>query len=196
MGYGDLLRALSDEAEREARRVREDGAREAERVLEESRRAAAEERERALAAARAGEEAALGRARAEAAHRAESAALAEARRQLEEVRRAALEAVRGRAVALTPALTDELAALAAPGPMTFVVDPGEEQAVRAHLERAHPELAARAAVRAAPAPRGGVELEQEGIVLDDTVAARLDRAWPALEPRLAALLLGSGDDRL
>lgn len=195
MGYGDLLRALSDEAEREAARVREGGTREAERLLEEARRAAADHRERAVAEALAEEQAALGRARAGAAQEIEAAALAEARVRLEEVRAAALRELRSRAAALAPALADELAALAVPGPMTFIVDPGEEQVVREHLARAHPELSGRAQVRAAEAPRGGLELEQEGIVLDDTLAARLDRAWPALEPRLAALLLEGANDR-
>ena len=36
--------------------------------------------------------------------------------------------------------------------------------------------------------RGGVELVTGGLVLDDTVASRLERAWPRVEPEIARLL--------
>lgn len=196
MSYADLLRALSDEAEREARAIADGGARDAERVLEEARREAARRREEALAAADSSLRDGSERARAAAAREVEAAGLREAARQLEALREAALDALRARGATLLPALVDELAALAAPGlPAAFVVDPGEEQRVREHLARAHPALAAAASVRAAPRPRGGVELEQDGVVLDDTLPSRLSRAWAALEPRLAATLLGEADER-
>jgi vacuolar-type H+-ATPase subunit E/Vma4 len=192
MGYGDLLRALSDEAERDARAIRDAGAREAERLVAEARAAAAAERERALAAAEERERAALARARAAAQREAEAAVLREVRSRLDALRVEALASLRERGRSLLPGLADELCARLGEGTATLVVDPGDERTVQAHLARAHPELAGRIAVRAAPAARGGLELVQGGVVLDDTLQARLDRAWEALEPDLAKL---SGGER-
>lgn len=194
MAYGDLLRALAEEAERDARAVRDAGAREAERLLEAARGEAAAERERALAAAAAAERSALARARAAAARDVEGALLRAARERLEALRAEALAALRARGRALLPLLADELCARLGPGPATLIVDPGDEALARDHLARAHPDLLDRLEVRAAAAPRGGVELLQDGVMLDDTLEARLQRAWVALEPELARVYLGAPDE--
>jgi len=194
MGYGDLLRALSDEAERDARAIRDAGAREAERLVAEARAAAAAERDRALAAAEERERAALARARAAAHREAEAAVLREVRSRLDALRVEALASLRERGPTLLARLADELCARLDDGTATLVVDPGDERTVQAHL-RAHPELAERIVVRAAPAARGGLELVQGGAILDDTLQARLDRAWEALEPHLAKLYLGAEGGR-
>jgi vacuolar-type H+-ATPase subunit E/Vma4 len=191
-GYGDLLRALSDEVERDARTLREEGAREAERLLAEARAVAAGERERALAAAEAQGRAALARARAAAAREGEAAVHREARRRLDALRADALAVLRERGRLLLPRLVDELCARLGEGPATLRADADDAALVREHLARAHPELAGRVEVEAALAPRGGLELVQDGVVLDDTLAARIDRAWEALEPALARLYLGAG----
>jgi len=191
VGYGELLRALSEEATRDAAGLRESAAREAERVLGAARAASAGEREAALAAAEATERATLARARAQAAREVEAAVLGEARRRLDSLRAEALEALRERSSVLAERLVDELCARAEAGPGVLVVDPDDEARVRQHLNLAHPELAQRIEVRASAAPRGGAELRQGDLVLDDTLDARLERAWPGLEPRLAALLFGA-----
>jgi V/A-type H+/Na+-transporting ATPase subunit E len=196
MAYGDLLRALSDETERDARSIRDAGAREAERVVAEARAAAAAEGERALAAVEAQERSALARARAAARRDAEATVLREVRRRLEALRAEALSALRARGRTILPRLVDELCGRLSPGTATLVVDPGGEAVVLEHLARAHPDLADRLTVRAAATARGGVELVQDGVVLDDTLEGRLDRAWDVLEPELAKLHAGAtrGDD--
>ncbi|GEJ56299.1 hypothetical protein [Anaeromyxobacter diazotrophicus] len=191
MAYGDLLRALSEEVARDATAAREAGAREAERLVAAARAEAAAERARALTAAAAAEQAQLARARGAAAREAEALALREARRLLEALRAEALAALRDRGASLVPRLVDELCARLGEGPAVLVADPGEEALVRAHLARAHPALAGRIEVRPAAAPRGGLELAQAGLVLDDTLPARLERAWEALEPELARRYLGA-----
>jgi vacuolar-type H+-ATPase subunit E/Vma4 len=191
VGYGELLRALSAEATRDAARLRETAARAAERVLDSARSAVVAEREAALAAAAATERATLARARAQAARQVEAAVLGEARRQLDRLRADALVALRERGAALEARLVDELCARAEAGPGVLVVDPGREATVRQHLSLAYPDLAQRLEVCAAAAPRGGAELRQGDVVLDDTLEARLERAWPGIEPQLAALLFGT-----
>jgi V/A-type H+-transporting ATPase subunit E len=193
MGYGELLRVLEEEASREAREVRAAGAREADRIRAEARGAA----EAARAALRAREAGAID-ARLRAAREAHAI---ERQRALLVEERAALAALREEAVRRLPAragadvaerLAAEVLREAGPGPGALVVDPGEEEAARRALAAAGPEVARRIEVRTAAAPRGGVELVQGRRVLDDTLAARLARAWPALEAELAEALFGEG----
>lgn len=187
MGFDELLRVLREEAANEERALREGAAREAERIVEEARAASARAREAALARegeARAtrlksvGDAAALGR---------ERALLAEMRRQLGLLRAEAL-------AALPAAVEDrdverfvsELLQEAGPVTSILVVDPGVAAAARRAVGsvpgQPEPEI------REAAARRGGVELITGALVLDDTVASRLERAWPRAEPEIARLL--------
>jgi V/A-type H+-transporting ATPase subunit E len=192
VGYPELLRVLEEEAARETRALRDGAEREAARILAEARaaadaaRAALLERERAACEAR---------RRAEEERIAldrERVLLRERRRLLEEVR---AEAARRLAAAGSPALDARLLAEVLPevGPGAFEVvgDPGAEEALRAALAAIDPGAAARGAVRAAEARRGGVLVVVGRRVLDDTLPARLERAWPDLEPEVAAILEGN-----
>ncbi len=193
MPYGDLLRALEEEVRGQCRALEEESRREAARVGEEARRRSAEEREAALARAAREREAGLERARTAARVEAELALLAEARRLLDGVRAEALRRLPARS---TPALTCALLAesLGDDDGSTLAVtcDPGHATAVREWLARERPAAATRAGVEEGPA-RGGVVLRVgEALVVDDTLPARLGRAWPALEVELGRLLLGEG----
>lgn len=185
MGYPELLRVLEEEAAREAVAVREAAGREAVRIVEDARRAAGAARDALLARERAEAE---GRRHAAIEARAldrERALLFERRRLLEDLRQ---EIVRRLAAAGSPELDARLLAEVLPeagdGPIEVIVDPGAEEAARAVLRGR-----AGVSVRAAPARRGGVEMVAGRRVLDDTLPARLERAWPDLEGDLAALLL-------
>jgi V/A-type H+-transporting ATPase subunit E len=193
VGYPELLRVIEEEAGREERDLRAAAEREAARVLAEAREAA-----------RSGCEALLARARADAARVLREAeerhGLARERGLLVE-RRQLLEALAaevGRALpaAASPALDAALLAEVLPdagaGPLEVIVDPGAEEAARRALAALDPAAAARATVRAAAAPRGGVAVIAGRLVLDDTLPARLARLWPDLEPELAALLEEAG----
>ena len=189
MGYPELLRVLGEEAAREVREVR-----------------ATAERERAAILARAQEEAAAARealvtrARAEAdarrRSRLESIALERERALLVERRRLLAdlydEVLRRLGTAATPELDARLLAELLPevveGPFEVIVDPGGEDPIRAVLGAAGPGVAARATVSAAPERRGGVAVVAGRRVLDDTLPARLERAWPELEAALATIL--------
>jgi V/A-type H+-transporting ATPase subunit E len=189
VGYGELLRVLEEEATREVREIREAADRERERIVAEARRAAD-----AARAALLERERAAGEARRRAAV---EAAAQERERVLLVEKRALLEALRGEFASRLPAsagvevlarLLREVLAEAGDGPFRVVVDPGEEEACREILARERPDLVARAEVVAAAASRGGVELHSGRRVLDDTLRSRLERAWPALESELAAIL--------
>ena len=186
MGYPELLRVLEGEAAREAREVRAAAEREALRIVEEAGRAA-----------RAAEDALLARERAEAEARRrakleslaldrERALLFERRKLLDELRD---EVLRRLPAAGSPELDARLLAEVLPeagdGPLEVIVDPGREDAARAAIG-GRPG----AVVRAAPVARGGVEVVAGRRVFDDTLPARLERAWPELEAELAELLLG------
>jgi V/A-type H+-transporting ATPase subunit E len=186
MGYPELLRVLEDEAAREARELRAAGAREAARIVEEAQRAA-----------RAACDALLARERAEADARRRSAlegVAAERERRLLFERRRLLDDLRAEVLRRLPAaatpeldarLLAEVLAEASDGPIEVLVDPGREEAARAAVaERPG------ATIRAAAAPRGGVEIVAGRRVLDNTLPSRLDRAWPLVEAELAELLLG------
>lgn len=191
MGYPELLAVLAEEAAREARELRDGGRREAARIVAEARAAA----EQACAAALARE-----RREAEARRRGvlEGLAVERARALLVE-RRRLLAALRDEVERALPArggpdldarLLAEVLPEVGDAPFEVRVDPGAEEACRAALARLDPGAAARATVRAAEAPRGGVEVTAGRHVLDDTLPARLARAWPALEAELAGRLLG------
>jgi len=189
VGYPELLRVLGEEAAREVREVR-----------------ATAERERAAILARAQEEAAAARealvtrARAEAdarrRSRLESIALERERALLVERRRLLAdlydEVLRRLGTAATPELDARLLAELLPevveGPFEVIVDPGGEDPIRAVLGAAGPGVAARATVSVAPERRGGVAVVAGRRVLDDTLPARLERAWPELEAALATIL--------
>ncbi|HET8540299.1 MAG TPA: hypothetical protein VFL83_10555 [Anaeromyxobacter sp.] len=185
MGYAELLRVLEGEAAREAREVRAAGRREAARIVEEASRAAAAARDGLLARERAQAEARRRAALESLALERERALLFERRRLLDELRD---EVVRRLPSAAAPELDArllaEVLAEAGDGPIEVVVDPGREEAARAALG-GRPG----ATVRAAAARRGGVEVVAGRRVLDDTLASRLERAWPELEAELVGLLL-------
>lgn len=187
MGLDELLRVLREEAANEERALREGAAREAARIVEEARAASARAREAALAReghARAARLKTVGDA---AALERERALLSEKRRQLELLRAEALGAL---PAAVEDADVERFVAelLREAGPVTsiVVVDPGAaavaRRAVGAVPGQPEPEI------REAAERRGGVELVTGALVLDDTVAARLERAWPRVEPEIARLL--------
>jgi V/A-type H+-transporting ATPase subunit E len=190
VSWGDLLRALAEEAEREAGALRSGAEQEASRALEESRSAAEERRRQALAEARARHEASARRALADERRERERVLLGAAREVLEDVRAEALARAIAAAPARLPALAEGLAAEAGERDAEWTVDPGGEEALHATLVR----LGRAAPIQAAPVARGGPEALVEGrVVLDATAAARLERAWPELEPRLCALLFEESD---
>jgi len=198
VGYPELLRALEEEVRAQARALRESAQADRERVLEEARRAGAAARERALAEARDAVANRRARREARAARDLDLRLLAEKHRLLDGLAAAARDRLAERAGPdLTARLLDEALAEAGPGPIAAVVDPGEEEAARSHLARSHPEVAARAVVRAAPARRGGAAVEVgDRVVLDNSLPARLAKAWPALRGELALLLFGGDDGAL
>jgi V/A-type H+-transporting ATPase subunit E len=189
MGYPELLRVIEEEAAREVRALLDAAEAERARLLAEARAGAAAAGEALLARARAEAEAG-GRAAREALElERRRGVLLEQRRLLDALRAevaARLTAARG--PALDARLLAEVLAEAGPGPIELAVDPGAEDAVREAAHRLAPERAGALSVRAAPAPRGGVEAIAGRRVLDDTLPARLERAWPALEQELASLL--------
>jgi V/A-type H+-transporting ATPase subunit E len=189
VGYPELLRVLGEEAAREAREVRAAAVQERERILAAARADSAAARESLVARARAEAEGRRRTALESSALERERALLFERRRLLDELH----EEVRRRlAGASSPALDARLLAEVLPeagdGPLEVIVDPGAEEATRAALEALAPGLAPRATIRAAPAPRGGVEVVAGRRVLDDTLPSRLERAWPDVEAELAAIL--------
>ena len=189
MGYPELLRVLGEEAAREAREVRASAERERDEILERARAEAAAAREALVSRARA-EADAQRRTRLESIGlERERTMLVERRRLLDELR-AGIEA--RLAAAGSPEVDARLLAEVLPeagdGPIDVEVDPGAEASAREAVARIAPSAAARVTVRSAPAPRGGVRLLDGRRVLDDTLGARLQRAWPDLEARLAAML--------
>lgn len=187
MPYQELLAALEEEAARQEAGIRADGEGEAARILAEARREAERVRAEALAAADAEAADRRRRAVAEAEAERDRDRLREQRRLLAEVAEEVLRRLAPRARELLPRLLDE-ALPAGAGEVRVVVDPGDEEEARALLARLRPEL--RAEVVAAPAPRGGVEVQAGDLTVDDTLPARLARAWPELEGRVAELLFG------
>jgi len=192
VGWAELLQVLGEEAAREARLAREAAAAEAERILAEARTLA----EAACRSLDVREAAAEGQRRAgldSEAALVHSRARLQARRALvgelkaEVGRRLAALAVDDAALAR---LVAELLAEAPPGPFTLTADPGEGGRVRAALAAGHPGRLADATVEEAASRRGGVELLAGRLWLDDTLPARLERAWPALEGPLLRSLIG------
>jgi V/A-type H+-transporting ATPase subunit E len=189
VGYGELLRVLEEEASREAREVRAAAEKERDRILAEARRVSGEVRMALLARERAAAEARRKAASEGAALEQERAVLAEQRRLLDALRAdvaARLPAPAGTEVLAT--LLAETLPEAWDGPVTIVVDPGEEEACRALLANVRPDVLGRARIETAPAPRGGVAVVCGRRELDDTLPSRLERAWPAIEGELAAIL--------
>lgn len=189
MPYDALLKVVEDEAAREEERILTAAHREAEKIVAEARQVAATaraslvEHERSEAAARARmarEGFTLGQ---------ERTLLAERRRGLEEV----LELTRKRlGSAGGPSVDARLIAELVPelpeGPFVLEVDPGAEETARNALARLAPHAATRARIAAAATPRGGVLVDAGRLILDNTLPARLEHAWPVLEPELSKLL--------
>ena len=197
MGYQEVLRALEEEVRAEVRALGERAQAERAGILEEARRAAAMAREETLARLDAEIAAERARAGARAALEVEWGLLAEKRRLLDAVRREILASLpllagpEATARLLAEALADETG-----GALEVEVDPGQEDAVRALLARDHPSPAARAKVRAAASARGGVVVRGERATLDNSLPARLEKAWPDLEGEAATILFGGGDGAL
>jgi V/A-type H+-transporting ATPase subunit E len=193
VGYGELLRVIEEEASREAREIREAAGRERDRILAEARGAADAARGAALERERLEEESRRKTAGEASGLEGDRALLVEQRRLLDALREevaARLPRPVGREV--LSMLLAETVIEAWEGRVEIVVDPGEEETVRSLLGNVAPDVLARAEIRAAPAARGGVEVICGRRVLDDTLASRLERAWPALEPELAQILFGEG----
>lgn len=191
MGYPELLRVLREEAAREARDVRDAAQRTATRIRAEARGVADAAREALIARERAEGEAARRAAGESLALERERTLLVERRRHLEALREEVLRRLAAAgSVELDARLLAELLPETNDGPLEVVVDPGAEDAARAALARLAPGRPA--TVRAAAAPRGGVEVVTGRLVLDDTLPSRLQRAWPELEAELATILLGGG----
>jgi V/A-type H+-transporting ATPase subunit E len=191
------LRALEEEVRGEARALGERARAERERILEEARGAARRGREEALARLDAELAAERARAEARAALEVERNLLVEKRRLLEALRREVLARLPARAAPeVTARLLAEALADDPGGAIEVEVDPGQEEAVQALLARNHPGAAARARVRPAPAARGGVVVRGERATLDNSLPARLEKAWPDLEGEAAAILFGGGDGAL
>jgi len=191
VGYPELLDVLREEAAWEVRDVRAAAEREAERIVAEARDAARVAREALLAREEGEAESRRRAARESLALDRERALLVERRRHLDALR----EEILGRlASAGSPELDARFLAELLPevgdGPFEVVVDPGAEDAARAALAALAPGAVARSAVRSAPCRRGGVEVVFGRCVLDDTLPARLERAWPEIESELAAILFG------
>jgi V/A-type H+/Na+-transporting ATPase subunit E len=193
MGYGGLIRVLGEEAAREAREVRRRAVEERDRILAEARTASTAALEALLARERIEAEARRREALASVALERERTLLVERRRLLDALRSEAEEALTAAADDDALArLVGEVVTAAPPGHFTLVVDPGDVERVRSSLQAAYPEALARAELAEAPARRGGVELRAGRLVLDDTLPARLARAWPRLEPALVRQLFGEG----
>jgi vacuolar-type H+-ATPase subunit E/Vma4 len=193
MAYGDLIRVLADEAAREASALRARCADEALRVEAEARRTTSAARQALLAREEVEAEERRRVALGEVAQERERLLVAE--------RRVILDQLRAEVARRLPAASDgevltrlvgEVLAAAPVAPARLLVDPGAEDAAREALAAGHPEARERITVEAAPAARGGVLLITGRLLLDDTLPARLERAWPALEPELARLLFGEG----
>jgi vacuolar-type H+-ATPase subunit E/Vma4 len=192
VGYPELLRVLEEEAAREAGELRAAAEREGERIVAAARAAARAAREALVERERAAADARRRAALEALALERDRALLIERRRLLDGLR---AEIERRLADAGTPELDARLLAEVLPeagdGPLELTVDPGSEDAAQAALA-ALTRRASGTSVRAAPARRGGVLVVAGRRVLDDTLPARLARAWPDLEPELDALLLGEG----
>jgi V/A-type H+-transporting ATPase subunit E len=189
VGYPELLRVLGEEAAREVREVRATAERERAAILARAQEEAAAAREALVTRARA-EADARRRSRLESiALERERALLVERRRLLADLHD---EVLRRLGTAATPELDARLLAELLPevveGPFEVIVDPGGEDPIRAVLGAAGPGVAARATVSVAPERRGGVAVVAGRRVLDDTLPARLERAWPELEAALATIL--------
>ncbi len=196
MGYQDLLRALEEEVRGEARALLERAREERHRILAEAQEAAGRVREEALSRLDAELAAERSRAEARAALEVDRALLAERRRLLEALRREVLGRLPAQGEPHLARLLAEALADDPGGALEVEVDPGQEEAVQALLARDHPGPAARAAVRAAPSGRGGVVVRGERATLDNSLPARLEKAWPELEGEAAAILFGGGDGAL
>jgi V/A-type H+-transporting ATPase subunit E len=193
VGYPELLRVLGEEAAREARAIVAASHRDAARIVSEARAAAEASRSALLARERSEAEGRRRAALESVSRERERALLVDRRRHLEALR---AEVLRRATAAASPDLDARLLEEVLPetedGPLEIVVDPGREDAMREALRRLDPRRAAAASVRAGPAPRGGIEVVAGRRVLDDTIASRLDRAWPALEAELAGILFSEG----
>lgn len=195
MAYGDLLRALEHEVRDQCRVLEEEARLEAVRVSEEGRRLSAAAREEALARTAAQGEALREKARRRAAQEGDRAALVEQHRLLGEVLERAREALAARStVALTCAMLEEALADDDGAPLSLTCDPGHADACRAWMARHRPDAASRTSVTERPSPCGGVVLAVgDALEVDDTLPARLARAWPGLQIPVGRLLFGEGD---
>lgn len=190
-GYPALFAALSEEVAREAAAIGAAAEAQRDALIAAARQAAAAERDERLARARREAEAARRAALGAEALERERMVFLEQRRQLAALRAAVEDRLLDVAdPELLSRLLPELLVELGDGPFTLVVDPGDEDACRRALAGT-PERA-RATIAAAPARRGGVTAVMGRRVLDDTLRSRLERAWTALEPELAARLFGKG----
>lgn len=192
MPYGELLRALEAEVDAQCRAEEERSRREVEGILAEGRREAAAARTASLARARADAATLLEQARRRAAQAVERAVLAEQHAILDEVRAAASAALPSRSTpVVTRALLEEPLGDDDGAPLRVTCDPGHAAACLSAIAERGAGVAARATVVEADAPRGGVELAVgRELVVDNTFAARLERAWPLLLPGIGGELFG------
>ncbi len=192
MGYRELLGALQEEVGRQVRELRDGAAEQSRRLLAAAEQAVAAEREAALDAE--------GRRLQEESSRSLSDARLERERVLLEEMSRAMAGILVEAEARLPArdgpallarLLDELAPELGEGPVELAVKPGDEDALRRHVERRHPGLTARVTIRGASDVGGGVRASLGGRqILDNTLPSRLRNAWQRLEPDVARILFG------
>ena len=194
MGYQELLHALEDEVARQIRELQAETAHARQRLIDETRRQLAAKREEILERERRRLDEEAGRTLSQARLERERAVLTEMRHLLAELRREAedrLSALGG--TALLAGLVDELIPECGEGPLEFRVGEGCEEDLRNHLLAHHAEIMSRARIVGSKEIRGGVKASLGGRqLLDNTLPARIEKAWQALEGEVAVLLFGEG----
>jgi len=195
VAYGDLLQALEREVRDQCRALEEEARLEALRIAEEGRALSAGAREEALGLAAAEAESLREKARRRAALEGDRAALAEEHRLLTVVLdRARAELPDRSSPALTLALLAEALADDDGSPLVVTCDPGHAGACRDWIAGHRPEAAARTSVEERAVPCGGVAIAiGRALLVDDTLPARLERAWPELQVAIGRRLFGEGD---
>jgi vacuolar-type H+-ATPase subunit E/Vma4 len=194
MGYRELLRALEEEVDRQIRERRAEASQECKRLLDTTRQELTAMREKVLDEERRRLEEKSARAISRARMELEHAILGEMRQQMAELQ---LEA-EARLPAINDAdvltrLVDEVVSELGEGPVEFRVRVGQEDHLRSHLSRHHPELLPRVTIIGSPDVHGGVEVCLGGRqLLDNTLPSRLQNACQFLEPEIVAILFGEG----
>ena len=192
MGYQELLQALREEVGRQIQKLTAEAQRDGQRLLEETHRQLAAEREAVLERERRRLDDEASRSLSQARLERERAILTEMRRLLGEFRREAEASLSTQNDAtLLARLADELIAECGEGPLEFRVQNGYEEHLRNHLRQHHAEILSRSRIVGSEEIRGGVQVSLGGRqLLDNTLPARLQKGWQALEGEISLLLFG------